>query len=123
MIPATLTSHGQLPALVPRHLRSTRPDLLSIAHCQRTDPPEVGLRSCLAVLNDGPVAAIAYSDEPVEVDPPSDLNERFVAARNAAAEFGVHLIDWIMCDDTLLRSMRCTIGTPSDWWDIPVPDG
>lgn len=94
--------------------------VIGLAHCERIDPPEVGLKCCLAALDDGAAAAIAYSDEPVGLDDPPDLEERFAAARDAAAESGVHLVDWIVCDDIHLRSMRCTLEDPDEWWDLPV---
>jgi hypothetical protein len=93
--------------------------VVGIAHCERTEPPEVALKCCLATLDDGAAAAVAYSDEPVALDPPPDLTERLDAARVVAAEEGVHLVDWIMCDDTQMRSMRLTLEEPAEWWDLP----
>jgi hypothetical protein len=94
--------------------------VLGLAHCEQTDPPEMGLKCCLACLDDGAAAAVAYSDERVEPEPPGDLDYRFRIGRAAAAEFGVFLVDWIMCDDLYVRSMRFVLEKPDDWWDIPV---
>jgi hypothetical protein len=90
--------------------------MLGLAHCGQTDPPEMGLKCCLASLDDGAATAVAYSDEPVGLEPPADLDDRFRMARAAADEFGVYLVDWLMCDDLDLRSMRFTIEAPDDWW-------
>ena len=91
---------------------------LGLAHCDQTEPPELALKCCLAVLDEAPVA-VAYSDEPVAVDPPSALRDRLDAARHAAQEFGVHLVDWIICDDIRIRSMRITLQACDHWWDAP----
>ena len=92
--------------------------VLGLAYCEGTEPPEAGLICCLDTLDDGAAAAIAYSDEPVAADPPADLEERFAAARAVAGEVGVHLVDWMMCDDTEFRSMRFTLEEFDDWWDV-----
>jgi hypothetical protein len=94
--------------------------LIGLAHCERTDPPEMGLRWCLAILDDGAAAALAYCDEPVALESPPDLWDRFAAARRVAAEFGVHLLDWFMCDDFNFQSMRNTVQIPDQWWDLPA---
>ena len=80
-----------------------------VAYCGQTDPPVMGLRCCLHTLDDGASMAVAYSDEAVTSDPPPDLEERFEAARAAAGDYGIELVDWIMCDDLLFRSMRGTL--------------
>jgi hypothetical protein len=94
--------------------------ILGLAHCERTDPPEIALRCCLATLDDGAAAAVAYSDEPVMPDPSPDLPARFATARAAAREHGVHLVDWLLCDDTEVRSMRLSIEEVEEWWDIRI---
>lgn len=96
--------------------------LVSLAHCPQTDPPQLALEYCLDTLgadNASAAAAIAYSDERVTADPPTDLLARFDAARAAAARYDAHLIDWFTCDDTQTRSMRYSLGDVEHWWDIP----
>ncbi len=90
--------------------------VLGLAHCERTEPPELALKCCLAALGDGDIA-VAYSDEPVSADPPIGLRDRLDTARVAARELGVHLVDWIMCDDLQMRSMHITQEGSSHWWD------
>jgi hypothetical protein len=92
---------------------------IGLAHCERTEPPELALKCCLHTLNDGAAAVVAYSDEPVSADPPIGLGDRLDAARAAAREFGVHLVDWVMCDDDQMRSMRFTLEDCNPWWDAP----
>jgi hypothetical protein len=94
--------------------------LIGLAHCEQIDPPEMGLKCCIAALDDAVPAAVAYSDEPVGPEPPTGLEERFAAARGAAAQFGVHLVDWFMCDDIRIRSTRMTLPNHGDWWDLPT---
>lgn len=98
--------------------------VFGLSHCERTDPPEFALECCLDCLDDGAAAAVAYSDEPVASGPPPpDLADRFLTARGVARRYGVHLVDWIVCDDTLLRSMRFAVGNDDDeWWDVPNAD-
>ena len=54
--------------------------VLGLAHCERTEPPELALKCCLAALGDGDIA-VAYSDEPVSADPPIGLRDRLDTAR------------------------------------------
>ncbi len=91
--------------------------VIGLAHCRRGEMPELALQYCLAVLDDGAAAAVAYSDEPVSADPPIGLCDRLDTARVAAGEFGVHLVDWVMCDDTRIRSMRLTVEGFDHWWE------
>ena len=97
--------------------------LISIAHARRTDPPESALIPCIKHLGRGAAAAVAYCDEPVnDGPPPPDLAERFFDARLMAAAYGIHLVDWIACDDDMFRSTRFAL-MPEDedieWWDVP----
>lgn len=92
--------------------------VLGLAHCGRTDPPEIGLAACLDSLDDGAEAAVAYCDEAVSEDPAPDLGDRFGAARRAAAQYGVYLVDWIMCDDTVFRSLRMLLEPDTERWDV-----
>ena len=99
---------------------TARPDgaVVGLAHCGRTEQPELALKCCLATLDDGAAAAVAYSDEPVSTEPPIGLRDRLATARAAAREFGVHLVDWIMCDDIQMRSMRLTLEDCDHWWEL-----
>jgi hypothetical protein len=96
--------------------------LLAIAHTVRTVPPELALACCLDHLGRGAAAAVAFSDEPVSWGPPPpDLGEKFAIARETAAAFGVHLLDWLACDfeTELFRSTRIALEPGSEWWDLP----
>lgn len=103
--------------------------LLGLAHCQQSGSHEVDLKCCLGALDDGAAAVVAYSDEPVCLEPTPDLRQRFDTARRTANKFGVHLVDWIMCDDINFRSMKISLEDPQedsgrdadDWWDVPAP--
>jgi hypothetical protein len=96
--------------------------VIGLVHCRQTEPREMALKYCLAALDQRPAVAVAYSDEPVSLEPPLDLRERFDAARAAAGEFGVHLVDWIMCDDIHIRSIKYSLEvSEDDWWDVPPP--
>jgi hypothetical protein len=96
--------------------------LLGLAHCPMSDPPEMGLNECLRALDfGGPVAAVAYSDEPVERGIPADpLLLRFFRARAAAADQGIHLVDWITCGRKLIRSLKYAAVADAPWWDLPA---
>jgi hypothetical protein len=58
---------------------------------------------------------------PVFADPPTGLRHRLDIARAAARESGVELVDWIMCDDTEMRSMRITLDEDDYQWHDPDP--
>jgi hypothetical protein len=55
-----------------------------------------------------------------------ELEARFFAARAAALERGVHLVDWIICDDLMMRSIKLGLDSDAedddemDWWDVPT---
>ena len=93
--------------------------VLCLAHCDRTNPPEQALGFCLAGLGEGADLVVAYQDELVTVDPPADLEERFAAARDVAAGFGVRLVDWFMCDDLRFRSTWSALYRGAEWWETP----
>jgi hypothetical protein len=97
--------------------------LRTLAHANRTDRPLLAFEACLDHLGAGAAAAVALCDEPVAPGPwPSDLLERFDAARSIAKVYGVHLVDWIGCDDEAFRAIRLLTLIPSeqpDWWDVP----
>ena len=117
----TLVLHQR--AFGPRQLlvATARADrtVLCLAHCDRTDPPEKALGYCLAGLGEEADLVVAYQDEPVTVDPPSDLQERFAAASEVAATFEVRLVDWFMCDDMGFRSTWSTLYEGAQWWETP----
>lgn len=85
--------------------------VVGLAHCDQTDPPMMGLKCCLAALDDDAALAVAYSDDFVAAEPPAGLDQRWKASIEAAEEFGVELVDWIMCDDLMYRSMRQSVAT------------
>jgi hypothetical protein len=94
--------------------------LRSLAHTPRSNPPELGLAYCIDHMGRDAAAAVAYCDEPVSWGPPPpDLGLRFALARAIAAEQGVHLVDWIACDDDKFRSTRLAIDGGTEWWDVP----
>lgn len=94
--------------------------LLRLAHVRRTDPPEAALLACMEHAAAGAAAAVAYCDEHVvEGPPPADIPERFALAQHVAASYGVHLVDWIACDDDLFRSSRLVVRPGDEWWDVP----
>ena len=94
---------------------------LSLAHARRPDPPEAALGPCIEHCGHGAAAAVAFCDELVSAGPPpADLAARFSLARSIAASYGVHLVDWIACDDLLLRSSRLALDPDGEWWDVPL---
>ncbi|MBA8792832.1 hypothetical protein FHX74_000426 [Friedmanniella endophytica] len=100
-------------------------ELTALAHARRTDPPDLGLEACLfewATVDLRSRTAIALSDEPVVSDQPlRPIAERLALARGLAAGFGVHLVDWIACDDQSYRSFALSVGQPEEWWSRPEP--
>jgi mevalonate pyrophosphate decarboxylase len=103
-------------------LTDERGRLLELAHADRTDPPELAFGLCLDEAASGAAAAVAYCDEPVDTEsPPEQMAEvarRWSTARHVAREFGVHLVDWIGCDDQAFRSFRLACDPDSDGWDL-----
>jgi hypothetical protein len=94
--------------------------LLSLAHARRTDPPEAALEACIQHLGQGAAAAVAFCDEPVADGPaPVSLLVRYTWAGLTAERYGIHLVDWISCDDTLMRSTRLSIDPRGEWWNVP----
>jgi hypothetical protein len=97
--------------------------LRTLAHANRTDRPLLAFEACLDHLGAGAAAAIALCDESVTPGPLSaEVLERFTEARALAQLYGVHLVDWIACDDDAFRAVRLLTLTPSeqpDWWDLP----
>jgi hypothetical protein len=91
-----------------------------IAHTKRTDPIELALRGCLQYMGDGAAAVVAFNDEPVAWgEPPPELADRFWVWHAMCASAGVHLVDWICCDDQLFRSTKIALQPDTDWWDVP----
>ncbi|HVF13562.1 MAG TPA: hypothetical protein VM942_03125 [Acidimicrobiales bacterium] len=98
--------------------------LVSLAHTRRTDPPEDALAACIGFLGAGAAAAVAFCDERVvDGPPPPTLPLRMALARSIAAGYGIHLVDWISCDDSFIRSTRLTLDPHGEWWDVPKPTG
>jgi hypothetical protein len=95
--------------------------VLGLAHCLLPEPPEAGLPCCLDLLkSEATVAAVAYSDEPVKAGPVSpELSLRFFIARATASDHGVHLVDWIICDGEMMRSLKFGLMEGATWWDLP----
>ncbi len=92
----------------------------TIAHARRTDPPEDALDACIQHLGRGAAAAVAFCDEPVDDGPPSPrIAIDFALRRSVAGGYGVHLVDWIACDDQLFRSSRLAAAPAGEWWDVP----
>lgn len=94
-----------------------------LVYAERTDPPLIALRASLDYLGIDAVAAVVFCDEPVTDQPvtPAFL-QRFEEARAAAAEYGVHLVDWFGCDDELFWAARLRtyrVEEQPDWWDVP----
>ena len=98
--------------------------LRALAHANRTDQPLLAFQACLNHLGTGAAAAVVLCDEPIAPGPPStDRLERFAEARVLAAAYGVHLVDWIACDDESFGAIRLRTLKPSeqpDWWDLPA---
>ncbi len=92
-------------------------NVISIAHTDRLDPPEAGIVPCIARLGCDASIAMAFCDEEVVAGPPPhDLRERFGYAYDAASRWGVHLLDWVACDDLLFRSTRAVLFPDEDEW-------
>lgn len=91
-----------------------------LAHTERTAEPLLALAACTGAMGRGADAAVAFSDEPVADGPASpELVERFRKARFICAKSGVHLVDWIVCDDLQFLSLRLSIDPETPWWDVP----
>lgn len=92
--------------------------LLGLAHTERTDPPDLGLRCCIdhflgeCGFEEGRVAlVVVLTDEVLDVGPPPpELAEQFAIALEVCDGFEVALIDWVACDDDLYRSARAALG-------------
>jgi hypothetical protein len=94
--------------------------LVGLAHAPRWDPPEPALDACIQHMGRGAAACIAYNDERVdegaELD---DIADRFGRASAVAARHGIHLVDWISCDDLWFRSSRLALFPDEPWWRMP----
>ncbi len=96
--------------------------VLTIAHAPRTDPPENALEACIQHLGQGAEVAVAFCDEPVDEGPPSPrIAFDLAVRRSVAGRYGVHLHDWISCDDQLFRSSRLAADAAGEWWGLPSP--
>jgi len=102
---------------------------LALTYTERTAPIEPALRACLLHFDalgrggEGHVAAVALCDEAVHAGPPPpQFTTTFERAKDIAQQHGVHLVDWIACDDDLFRCARMRTFRPADepgWWDVP----
>ena len=91
-----------------------------IAYAKRTEPFDLALRACLQHLGDGAAAAVVFNDEPVAWgELPADQAERFALASLLCRVRGIHLVDWVCCDDQLVRSTKLALGPADEWWDVP----
>jgi hypothetical protein len=77
-----------------------------LAYTDRREPLELRFDACLAYLGAGATVAVAFCDEPVQDGPSTpELDQRLLAMRGIAAEYGIWLADWICCDDDRFRSI------------------
>jgi len=95
--------------------------LLELVHTTRTDQPEMAFGFCIRTFGAEVEAAVAYCDEPVDPTASgSELDrvvERFADARSFAWDhFGVHLVDWVACDDHCFRSSQILADPDGDPW-------
>jgi hypothetical protein len=102
---------------------------LALLWSRRTDPVDLALEACLLHFDtigrggEAQAAAVVLCDEPVVDGPtPAGFLARFEGAKRVAREHGVHLVDWIGCDDDRFRCARLRSFAPAtdpDWWDVP----
>lgn len=91
-----------------------------LSHARRPLVPEDALDACIQHVGLGSAAAVAYCDEAVSDGlPPDDVQQRFGRARSIARSRGVHLVDWIACDDGLFRSFRLAVEPEGEYWVVP----
>lgn len=98
--------------------------LLAVAMVHEDVDLEDALDACLGALeHQGAEAAVAYS--PLHgAGVPVGMLERhalFGIGRCLAADWGIHLVDWLLCGDGTYRRLKPVAADPSDWWDVPVP--
>lgn len=102
--------------------------MLYLTYADRLDDLGLALRCAVdtVVRNDGSrsglAAVVAFNDEPVSTEIPADVGERFTAASLVCAEHDLRLVDWLMCDDDMFRSMRFSIDPDTDWWPWPTDE-
>ena len=95
---------------------------LGLTHTELTDPPWAALTACIDTFGVDSCAAVALADEPVrEGTPPPELEHRFETACAVARASGVRLVDWMSCDDLLIRSARAAFSPGGDGWSEPEP--
>ena len=102
---------------------------LLLTYAKRTDPVRLALEGCLQHFDtlgrggEARAAAVVLCDEAVQDGPtPPGFITKFTQAKSLARRFGVHLVDWIACDDDMFRSARLRTFQPAtepDWWDVP----
>ena len=86
---------------------------LSLLFTRRTDPVDHAVKGCLLHFDalgrcgEARAAAVVLCDEPVAEGPaPQSFVDKFERARRLARTHGVHLVDWIGCDDDMFRAAR-----------------
>lgn len=90
---------------------------LGLAYTRRIEPIDAAFEACLDYLGSQAATAVAFLDEAVSAGkPPSSVWERFDRLRALAVVYGVTLVDWISCDDELIRTTRAGRCKPGEWW-------
>jgi hypothetical protein len=97
--------------------------LRTLAHAPRPDPNDLALRGCIHHLGAGAAAAVAFNDERAVDDGtlPPDIHDRLWQYRLMCRASGIHLVDWIACDDQAVRSFKLAVepNAADEWWDVP----
>lgn len=93
---------------------------LGLMYTERPCPLEAGIIPCIKHLGRPAAAAVILNDERVTSGPPEpEIAARFHRAKSLCASLGVHLVDWICCDDDLFRSSKLSLAAVDEWWDVP----
>ncbi len=94
--------------------------LLRLVHAELPNPPELALLACIDFGGAGAPAAVAFCDERmVEGPPPPGLADTFALQQKIASEAGIHLVDWLACDEEMVRSSKLALFPDAEWWDVP----
>lgn len=102
---------------------------LALTYTERTDPIDAAFDGCLQCFDslgrggEAGAAVVVLCDEPVEDGlATADFKTKFALAQRVAQSYGVHLVDWIACDDERFRGARLrslSPATDTEWWDVP----
>jgi hypothetical protein len=88
-----------------------------LAYTARIAPIDAAFEACLDYLGAGAATAVAFLDEAVsQGEPTKSQMKRFHRLEAMAARYGITLVDWISCDDELIRLARGGRCDPDDWW-------